>query len=208
MNDELEKDLTCPICMELMVRPQDTICGHTYCEKCLALSVLSKPTCPVCRVNIGKQELYPSKSLTKIIERSVEMQDKSIQKSYRERIEDFKAWEDERKLKNVEVDMEIDVKDTENIWCVAIVKEIIKNRNHSDTLLIHYKGWNEIYDEYICTNSRRLAPLGVYTSRNGKLSRYSKIRQPHFRQPHNGLYRVWRRGQQKSQSLLYKRDFK
>ena len=57
------------------------------------------------------------------------------------------------------------MKDTENIWCIGIIKKMIKNKNHSDTLFIHYEGWDKIYDEYICSNSNRIAPHGYYTSR-------------------------------------------
>jgi hypothetical protein len=32
-------------------------------------------------------------------------------------------------------------------------------------LLIHYQGWNKIYDEILELSSPRLAPLGYFTSR-------------------------------------------
>lgn len=32
-------------------------------------------------------------------------------------------------------------------------------------LLIHYQGWNKIYDEILDVSSPRLAPLGFYTAR-------------------------------------------
>lgn len=31
---------------------------------------------------------------------------------------------------------------------------------------MHYDGWSRKYDEYLYTDSSRLAPKGVYTSRN------------------------------------------
>ncbi len=63
--------------------------------------------------------------------------------------------------------MNLDVLDTERIWCNGTVKKIIRNQNHANTLLIHYTGWNDIYDEYLCVNSSRIAPYQYFTSREG-----------------------------------------
>ena len=34
----------------------------------------------------------------------------------------------------------VDVRDTEDIWCIGTIKGIYSNNNHANTLLIHYKG--------------------------------------------------------------------
>ena len=206
IEEDLERELSCPICFELMVDPQDTFCGHTFCEKCLTLSMLSKVSCPICRVNIGSQGLYPNKSLASIISKLVEIQAEGIQEGYKDKVKEVREWDENRRVGDLAVDAEIDVKDTENIWCIGIVKEIIKNKNHSDTLLIHYKGWNEIYDEFICSNSKRLAPLGFYTGRPGELSRYTQVLASQREQQHDGLHRGRRAREQSSQHDLHKRD--
>lgn len=72
-----------------------------------------------------------------------------------------------RSVKNFTVGTKLDVKDTESVWCVGTIKEVIINKNHKETLLIHYEGWDKLYDEYICVNSSRLAPLGFFTKREG-----------------------------------------
>jgi len=100
-------------------------------------------------------------------------------------------WMDKRSVKDVTVGSRIDVRDTESIWCIGIVKDIIKNKNHKETLLIHYAGWDNIYDEYICINSHRLAPLGYFTERRGTLIRHTAVCDWHGRwQSRDELHRV------------------
>lgn len=63
--------------------------------------------------------------------------------------------------------MKIDVRDTEYIWCRAVIKEVYDSHcSQTTSILIHYIGWNPIYDEIIQTkNSDRLAKAGFYTGR-------------------------------------------
>ncbi len=58
----------------------------------------------------------------------------------------------------------VDVRDTEGIWCGAIVKELLKV-GETPSLLIHYIGWSGLYDEVIETESPRLASYRFYTGR-------------------------------------------
>lgn len=68
----------------------------------------------------------------------------------------------------VEIGMELDVLDTEHIWCVAKVVDIRPKR--IPHILVHYEGWSRIYDEFIPLNSPRLSRLGTYTKREGTKS--------------------------------------
>jgi len=71
-----------------------------------------------------------------------------------------------RRVDSVKIDDPLDVRDTLMIWCVGIVKEIIKfSDGKVPILLIHFDGWSKSYDELIPLNSSRLAPHGMYTSR-------------------------------------------
>ncbi|XP_054914441.1 E3 ubiquitin-protein ligase TRIM38-like [Poeciliopsis prolifica] len=48
----LKKHLTCPICMETFTDPVTTSCGHSFCMRCLELSVSSfqvDDACPLCK---------------------------------------------------------------------------------------------------------------------------------------------------------------
>lgn len=76
-------------------------------------------------------------------------------------------------MNKVDIGMELDVLDTEHIWCVGTIRGIIHNK--VPQILIHYNGWNKIYDEYISYNSPRLSPLGLYTRRKGIIYIYIDI---------------------------------
>lgn len=67
------------------------------------------------------------------------------------------------------VGAEIDCRDTAHIWCPSRILEIDDSRAQSrETLIkVRFIGWNEIYDEFIPVNSMRLAPKGLFTSREG-----------------------------------------
>ncbi|XP_026183532.1 E3 ubiquitin-protein ligase TRIM39-like [Mastacembelus armatus] len=48
----LDKDqhLTCSICMDIFVDPVTTICGHTFCKKCLHFNLMyNDRSCPLCK---------------------------------------------------------------------------------------------------------------------------------------------------------------
>uniref|UniRef100_A0A8C8DZX5 Ligand of numb-protein X 1 n=1 Tax=Oryzias sinensis TaxID=183150 RepID=A0A8C8DZX5_9TELE len=47
--DEVDDDLVCQICLQPLIRPLDTPCGHTYCQECLTSFLLESDFCPVCR---------------------------------------------------------------------------------------------------------------------------------------------------------------
>ncbi|XP_015801796.3 E3 ubiquitin-protein ligase TRIM39 [Nothobranchius furzeri] len=75
LSDSLvEKHLLCSICMETFTNPVTTSCGHTFCKKCLDLSMLySDQMCPLCKkyfskipeVNIVLREVIQQIKVTK-----------------------------------------------------------------------------------------------------------------------------------------------
>ncbi|WVF69855.1 hypothetical protein IAT40_004636 [Kwoniella sp. CBS 6097] len=83
-NDEfvkaLEEDMTCPVCMTLMVGPQQiTPCGHAICGACgvqwieTRATTGARVTCPVCRHDIDPTNpLTPARSLEAVIKKWVE----------------------------------------------------------------------------------------------------------------------------------------
>ena len=46
--EEIDEDLVCSICLDLLYNPLCTQCGHTFCKSCLAESLLNKRECPLC----------------------------------------------------------------------------------------------------------------------------------------------------------------
>ncbi|XP_062899206.1 E3 ubiquitin-protein ligase LNX [Mobula hypostoma] len=47
--DEIDDDLMCDICLQPLVEPMDTPCGHTYCTLCLTNFLLAQDFCPMDR---------------------------------------------------------------------------------------------------------------------------------------------------------------
>ncbi|XP_067891422.1 E3 ubiquitin-protein ligase LNX [Heterodontus francisci] len=47
--EEIDDDLICHICLQPLVQPMDTPCGHTYCTLCLTNFLLAQDFCPIDR---------------------------------------------------------------------------------------------------------------------------------------------------------------
>lgn len=90
-------------------------------------------------------------------------------RSYEMRVEETREWEEKRRVnkEGLVVGDRIDVRDTEYIWCVGRILNVYRKSPEAapTELLIHYLGWNKIYDEILEITSPRVAPFGFYTSR-------------------------------------------
>ncbi|KAJ3708589.1 hypothetical protein LUZ61_012294 [Rhynchospora tenuis] len=47
-----EPTFTCPVCMNALVEPSSTICGHIFCKECIKASIQAQKKCPTCRKNL------------------------------------------------------------------------------------------------------------------------------------------------------------
>lgn len=70
--DVVDDDLVCHICLQPLIRPLDTPCGHTYCQECLTSFLLESDFCPVDRSalklqNCRKSSLLVHKLLDKLM---------------------------------------------------------------------------------------------------------------------------------------------
>lgn len=93
------------------------------------------------RKNIRNHSNCYSRSIQKMIECLINFSNNiDISKNYVNRKIEYKKWVNMKKIKKIEINQKVDVRDTENIWCIGIVKKILANKNHSNTLLIHYQG--------------------------------------------------------------------
>ena len=62
---------------------------------------------------------------------------------------DYEKQMDLCKIKDIKAGQRIDTRDTEFIWCTAVVELKIQTMNREPLLYIHYEDWNRKYDEYI-----------------------------------------------------------
>jgi hypothetical protein len=46
------EDLDCHLCLDPLVDPVTTPCGHTFCRNCLLSSICHSKLCPLCRVSL------------------------------------------------------------------------------------------------------------------------------------------------------------
>ncbi|XP_072246071.1 E3 ubiquitin-protein ligase LNX isoform X2 [Leuresthes tenuis] len=68
--DEVDDDLVCHICLQPLIRPLDTPCGHTYCQECLTSFLLESDFCPVCRTPLMLQSCRkPSLLVHKLLDK-------------------------------------------------------------------------------------------------------------------------------------------
>lgn len=72
----IQEEVTCPICLELLTEPQSLDCGHTFCQACIAannkeaiIGQEGQKSCPVCRVSFEPGNLRPNRHVANIVQR-------------------------------------------------------------------------------------------------------------------------------------------
>ncbi|KAM9143795.1 E3 ubiquitin-protein ligase LNX isoform 2-T2 [Pangshura tecta] len=61
--EDVDDDLICHICLQALIQPLDTPCGHTYCTVCLTDFLVEKDFCPVDRKSLILQSCRKSNIL-------------------------------------------------------------------------------------------------------------------------------------------------
>uniref|UniRef100_A0A803LRK4 RING-type domain-containing protein n=1 Tax=Chenopodium quinoa TaxID=63459 RepID=A0A803LRK4_CHEQI len=67
---ELDKDLMCPICMQLIKDAFLTACGHSFCYMCIITHLRNKSDCPCCVRHLTNNQLYPNFLLDKLLKKA------------------------------------------------------------------------------------------------------------------------------------------
>ncbi|XP_013860706.1 ligand of Numb protein X 2b [Austrofundulus limnaeus] len=62
---EVDDDLVCHICLQPLIKPMDTPCGHTYCFHCLSNFLKEQDFCPVDRQRLQLHQCRPSSLLVR-----------------------------------------------------------------------------------------------------------------------------------------------
>ncbi|KAM8952363.1 ligand of Numb protein X 2-like [Pelodytes ibericus] len=63
--DEVDDELVCHICLQPLLQPMDTPCGHTYCFRCLKNFLKEKDFCPMDRKKLYFQDCHKSSLLVR-----------------------------------------------------------------------------------------------------------------------------------------------
>lgn len=61
-----EKDLLCPICMQIIKDAFLTSCGHSFCYMCIVTHLHNKSDCPCCAHFLTPSQLFPNFLLNKV----------------------------------------------------------------------------------------------------------------------------------------------
>ncbi|KAH9624959.1 hypothetical protein KSS87_020152 [Heliosperma pusillum] len=67
---EMDKDLMCPICMQMIKDAFLTACGHSYCYMCIITHLRNKNDCPCCSRHLTNNQLYPNFLLDKLLKKA------------------------------------------------------------------------------------------------------------------------------------------
>ncbi|XP_042137096.1 tripartite motif-containing protein 30A-like isoform X2 [Peromyscus maniculatus bairdii] len=71
----IKEEVTCPICLDLMVEPVNVDCGHSFCRACIKRNYESSKgkeeegICPVCQLCYMFGNLRPNRHVANIVER-------------------------------------------------------------------------------------------------------------------------------------------
>ncbi|CAD8067959.1 unnamed protein product [Paramecium sonneborni] len=153
-----DNELKCKLCKDFYIKFTIASCGHSFCYYCIFEYLLKSHKCPFCHTVLKGLQFIYCKTIDQFIENSKILKNNS---TILNRKKDFKEWKLKRKITNFKQGDSLDILDTEHIWCVG---QIIEIKNQKE-MLVHYKGWNKAYDEYIPISSPRLSPLGLFTNR-------------------------------------------
>ncbi|KAM9377014.1 ligand of Numb protein X 2b isoform 1-T4 [Pholidichthys leucotaenia] len=63
--DDVDDELVCHICLQPLLKPMDTPCGHTYCFNCLSSFLKEQDFCPVDRQRLQLHQCRPSSLLVR-----------------------------------------------------------------------------------------------------------------------------------------------
>ncbi|GFN74223.1 ligand of numb protein x 2 [Plakobranchus ocellatus] len=64
-HQQVDEDLMCQICLQPLVSPLDTACGHTFCGRCIHNYLVLQPRCPIDRGALAIAQCQPSSILVR-----------------------------------------------------------------------------------------------------------------------------------------------
>ncbi|KAJ8528380.1 hypothetical protein K7X08_022072 [Anisodus acutangulus] len=67
---ELDRELLCPICMQIIKDAFLAACGHSFCYMCIVTHLHNKSDCPCCSHYLTTSQLYPNFLLDKLLKKT------------------------------------------------------------------------------------------------------------------------------------------
>ncbi|KAJ8601395.1 hypothetical protein CTAYLR_005005 [Chrysophaeum taylorii] len=67
----VERHAECQICCELLFEPSSTVCGHTFCRRCLCRAMQHSTKCPTCRTTLSTTTPVINSTLHHLLEELV-----------------------------------------------------------------------------------------------------------------------------------------
>lgn len=64
--EELESDLTCPVCKSLLRDPFVSACGHAFCYACVSQHLGQRKSCPTCTAYLTFDLVFPNFALQRL----------------------------------------------------------------------------------------------------------------------------------------------
>lgn len=62
----VDKDMFCPICMQIITDAFLTACGHSFCYMCIVTHLHNKNDCPCCSRYLTPSNIFPNLLLNKV----------------------------------------------------------------------------------------------------------------------------------------------
>lgn len=69
-SEPTDKELLCPICMQIIKDAFLTSCGHSFCYMCIITHLDNKSDCPCCASSLTTNQLYPNFLLDKLLKKT------------------------------------------------------------------------------------------------------------------------------------------
>jgi hypothetical protein len=68
--DFTEADYLCPLCSQILQEPQSTICGHSFCGRCICQALQQSSVCPQCRMPLKpSRATIPNHFLNQLVQK-------------------------------------------------------------------------------------------------------------------------------------------
>ncbi|KAK4485043.1 hypothetical protein RD792_007651 [Penstemon davidsonii] len=122
-SEAVDKDVLCPICMQIIKDAFLTACGHSFCYMCIVTHLQNKSDCPCCSHFLTPNQLYPNFLLNKLL----------MKNSARQIVKSATPLEQLRH--SLEQGYEVSVKELESLLSLLVEKKSKMEQEEAETNL-------------------------------------------------------------------------